>query len=122
MSKGSRYNYVQPVAQDKAVPKQATEDRRATEQKNNQSGQEGASMAVAAALRDPEQFRLPAPQRGRAAVEGVERRGDVAREQLNVRVRPELKRAAAVLAAMHGGTLGDVVEAALVEYIKQQQE
>ena len=46
----------------------------------------------------------------------------IEREQLNVSVRPELKRAAAAVGALAGMTLGDVVEAALVAYIKKQQE
>ncbi|WP_255344301.1 hypothetical protein [Deinococcus sp. RL] len=39
-----------------------------------------------------------------------------------MRIRPELKRAAAALAGLHGLTLGDVVEAALIEYIRQSRE
>ncbi|PNY79331.1 CopG family transcriptional regulator [Deinococcus koreensis] len=49
------------------------------------------------------------------------KRTDVPREQLNVRIRPELKRAAAGLAGLEGMTLGDVVEAALIDYIRQHQ-
>ncbi|WP_415789718.1 hypothetical protein [Deinococcus saxicola] len=39
-----------------------------------------------------------------------------------MRIRPELTRAAAGLAGLQGMTLGDVVEAALIEYLKAAQE
>lgn len=81
-----------------------------------------AATGAAAALRDPEQFKLPPAQRGRPATEGLQRRGDVEREQMNVRIRGELKRAAAALGAMQGMSLGDVIEQALVDYIKKQQQ
>lgn len=77
---------------------------------------------AADALRHPDAYRLPAQQRGKGAAEGVQRRTDVPREQLNVRIRPELKRAAAGLAGLQGMTLGDVIEEALVEYIKTRQQ
>ena len=70
------------------------------------------------ALINPEAYALPAQRRGKRDEEGVLKRSDVPREQLNVRIRPELKRAAAGLAGLNGMTLGDVVEAALIEYLK----
>lgn len=82
-----------------------------------------ADLAVAAqaALQNPSAFALPPQRRGwRGAKPGEEevvKRMDVPREQLNVRVRPELKRAAAARAALSGLTLGDVVEAALIAYL-----
>ena len=70
------------------------------------------------ALNNPEAYALPPQRKGKRLEPGV-KRTDVAREQLNVRIRPELKRAAAGLAGLQGMTLGDVVEAALIEYLKQ---
>lgn len=73
------------------------------------------------ALRNPEAYALPPQQRGRRAADAdttLPRRTDVPREQLNVRIRPELKRAAAGVAGLQGMTLGDVVEAALIAYLK----
>ena len=70
------------------------------------------------ALSHPEAYALPPQRKGKRLEPGV-KRTDVAREQLNVRIRPELKRAAAGLAGLQGMTLGDVVEAALIEYLKQ---
>ncbi|WP_407543699.1 hypothetical protein Q0M94_28205 (plasmid) [Deinococcus radiomollis] len=70
------------------------------------------------ALSNPEAYALPPQRKGKRLEPGV-KRTDVTREQLNVRIRPELKRAAAGLAGLQGMTLGDVVEAALIEYLKQ---
>jgi len=78
------------------------------------------SLPATHALQHPDAYALPPQQRGRRASAAPEtpRRTDVPREQLNVRIRPELKRAAAGLAGLQGKTLGDVVEAALIEYLK----
>ncbi|GHG08604.1 hypothetical protein GCM10017783_21440 [Deinococcus piscis] len=43
----------------------------------------------------------------------------IPREQLNVRITPELKRAAGAVAALKGLTMGDVVEQALLKYIQE---
>lgn len=75
---------------------------------------------AAHALQHPDAYALPPSRKGRPG-EGIGRM-DVPREQLNVRVRPELKRAAAALAGLQGRTLGDVVEAALIDYIRQSRE
>ncbi|WP_135230669.1 hypothetical protein [Deinococcus fonticola] len=77
---------------------------------------------AAHALREPGAYALPPQQRGKRAGEGEVRRTDVPREQLNVRIRPELKRAAASVAALQGLTLGDIVETALIEYIRRKNE
>jgi hypothetical protein len=74
------------------------------------------------ALKNPDAYALPPQRKGRRGDEGSPKRTDVPREQLNVRIRPELKRAAAGLAGLQGMTLGDVVEAALIEYLKAAQE
>lgn len=74
------------------------------------------------ALKNPAAYALPPQRKGRRGDEGGPKRTDVPREQLNVRIRPELKRAAAGLAGLQGMTLGDVVEAALIEYLKAAQE
>lgn len=74
------------------------------------------------ALKNPAAYALPPQRKGRRGDEGGLKRTDVPREQLNVRIRPELKRAAAGLAGLQGMTLGDVVEAALIEYLKAAQD
>lgn len=73
------------------------------------------------ALQNPAAYALPPQRKGRREEDGTLKRTDVPREQLNVRIRPELKRAAAGLAGLEGMTLGDVVEAALIEYIRQRR-
>ena len=70
------------------------------------------------AFNQPQDFALPPQRRGRRSEPGP-KRTDVPREQLNVRIRPELKRAAAGLAGLQGMTLGDVVEAALIDYLQR---
>ncbi|OLV18152.1 hypothetical protein BOO71_0006667 [Deinococcus marmoris] len=72
-------------------------------------------------LKNPAAYALPPQRKGRRGDEGGPKRTDVPREQLNVRIRPELKRAAG-LAGLQGMTLGDVVEAALIEYLKAAQQ
>ena len=74
------------------------------------------------ALKNPAAYALPPQRKGRRGDEGGLKRTDIPREQLNVRIRPELKRAAAGLAGLQGMTLGDVVEAALIEYLKAAQD
>ena len=73
-------------------------------------------------LINPAAYALPAQRRGKRNEEGVLKRTDVPREQLNVRIRPELKRAAAGMAGLTGMTLGDVVEAALIEYLNRRKD
>ena len=73
------------------------------------------------ALLNPAAYALPAQRRGKRTEVGVLKRTDMPREQLNVRIRPELKRAAAGLAGLTGMTLGDVVEAALIEYLNSRK-
>ena len=80
------------------------------------------SGSAAHALQVPEAYALPPQKKGKKAKPGEVRRTDLPREQLNVRIRPELKRAAAGLAGLHGLTLGDVVEAALIDYIQKSRE
>lgn len=126
-TKADRYSYVQPTPIQEAAPKKPAKKPAAKKTSPEPAPitvpvQPSAATGAAAALRDPELFRLPPPQRGRAAAEGVDRRSDVPREQMNVRIRPELKRAAASLAGLQGVTLGDVIEQALIDYIKKQQE
>lgn len=82
------------------------------------SVQSGATNA----LLNPAAYALPAQRRGKKDEEGILKRTDVPREQLNVRIRPELKRAAAGLAGLRGLTIGDVVEAALIAYLEAAQQ
>lgn len=74
------------------------------------------------ALQNPAAYALPPQRKGKREHDGVLKRTDVPREQLNVRIRPELKRAAAGLAGLQGMTLGDVVEAALIEYLEAARD
>lgn len=63
----------------------------------------------------------PPQRRGKRDTAG-EGRMAAGREQLNVRITPELKRVAGAVAALKGMTLGDVVEQALIEYIQREQQ
>ena len=81
-----------------------------------------AKASATDALINPAAYALPAQRRGKRNEEGVLKRTDVPREQLNVRIRPELKRAAAGMAGLTGMTLGDVVEAALIEYLNHRKD
>ncbi|MBX8466583.1 hypothetical protein [Deinococcus sp. RIT780] len=131
--KAARYPYIQPIqpaAVQEAQPEKPARKTRAKKASvpeperapESTPVQSSTATGAVAALRDPELFRLPPPQRGRAAAEGVDRRSDVPREQMNVRIRPELKRAAASLAGLQGISLGDVIEEALIDYIRKQQQ
>lgn len=85
------------------------------------SGMELVQGSATDALLNPAAYALPAQRRGKRTEAGVLKRTDMPREQLNVRIRPELKRAAAGLAGLTGMTLGDVVEAALIEYLNSRK-
>jgi hypothetical protein len=100
--KKGRYDYIEPE-----VIARPSEQAAPTE-----------TPSAKAALSNPEAYALPPQRKGKRLEPGL-KRTDVTREQLNVRIRPELKRAAAGLAGLQGMTLGDVVEAALIEYLKQ---
>lgn len=83
---------------------------------------DSAEIDARQALKNLAAYALPPQRKGRRVDEDGPKRTDVPREQLNVRIRPELKRATAGLAGLQGMTLGDVVEAALIEYLKAAQE
>ncbi|UQN09812.1 hypothetical protein [Deinococcus sp. QL22] len=70
-----------------------------------------------AALQNPSAFALPAQRKSKRGDDGTLKRTDVPREQLNVRIRPELKRAVAGFAGLQGMT--DVVEATLIDYLER---
>ncbi len=76
--------------------------------------------SAADALANPRTYALPPQRKGwrDGKGSGELRRTDVPREQVNVRLRPELKRAAAGLAGLRGMTIGDVIEAALIAYLE----
>lgn len=71
------------------------------------------------ALENPEKYALPPQGRGYAAQHAEVLRSEMPREQTNVRIRSELKRAAQVVAVTRGMSLGDVIEEALIDYLKQ---
>ena len=128
MSKArGRYSYVgvpeEPVLPELVVkPAVLAVSAQKEEEKSRRESASPISSAQASAtdaLINPAAYALPAQRRGKRNEEGILKRTDVPREQLNVRIRPELKRAAAGLAGLTGMTLGDVVEAALIEYLKQ---
>lgn len=73
------------------------------------------------ALEHPEKYALPRKMQGFAAQKAEVIRGDAPREQLNVRVRAELKQAVQILAVTQNLTLGDIVEEALIDYIKNKK-
>ena len=130
MSKAkSRYGYVAPLAEP-AVPASPIQPEvlaTPAQKEMKNTLEEGAPSIGSAqgsatdALVNPAAYALPAQRRGKRNEEGILKRTDVPREQLNVRIRPELKRAAAGLAGLTGMTLGDVVETALIEYLKQKK-
>jgi hypothetical protein len=131
--KGGRFDYAKalPEADQKPVPQmQAYPPEpppfRANPQADQVQPDKTGVLAVpavqatgSAALLNPSAFALPAQRKGKREDDGTPKRTDVPREQLNVRIRPELKRAAAGLAGLQGKTLGDVVEAALIEYLER---
>lgn len=103
------------------VPQQEEAAQQAEPEVIAQQAEPGDVAGAAHALKNPDAYALPPQRKGKRAEEGVARRTDIQREQLNVRIRPELKRAAAARAALEGKTLGDVVEAALIRYLKAAQ-
>ena len=90
-------------------------------QENTASSTASVQSSATDALLNPAAYALPAQRRGKRTEAGILKRTDMPREQLNVRIRPELKRAAAGLAGLTGMTLGDVVEAALIEYLNSRK-
>ena len=113
MTKGkSRFSYA-------TEPTQAAESPAVAAPATPAAAQPAVSGSAADALTNPSDYALPPQRKGwRARKDADElRRTDIPREQLNVRLRPELKRAAASLAGLQGRTIGDVVEAALIAYL-----
>lgn len=134
--KSGRFSYATapvPVVKEPKKPARPEEPAKSTPQavpsKPAQPEQLGKLEVLAQlenptdALTNPSAYVRPAMKRGRRAA-GEEvglKRTDVPSEQLNVRVRPELKRAAAGYAGLNGLTLGDVVEAALVAFLEAKR-
>lgn len=116
----SRYDYVatRPVSEEQPE-KQEVLALTAKPEKTGEAAYMRAGVVTSGmgALQNPAAYALPPQRRGRRADEAIVKRTDYEREQLNVRIRPELKRAAAGLAGLRGMTLGDVVEAALIDYL-----
>lgn len=125
--KGGRFSYAteKPAQLTRTVEpaKQAKLEEQAQPVKQAELGVLAQIAGPTDALLNPAAYVRPAMKRGRrAAGEDVGvKRTDVPSEQLNVRIRPELKRAAAGFAGLNGLTLGDVVEAALVEYLESKR-
>jgi predicted HicB family RNase H-like nuclease len=134
MTKKGRYTYLQEeqpevpgkpevLAQSEKPTKLARDRQSSTPAAPKQTQSETVLkqtgvLALPSLLENPAQYALPPQRKGRRIEPGL-KRTDIPREQLNVRIRPELKRAAAGLAGLTGKTLGDVVEAALINYIEQ---
>lgn len=142
MTKRGRFDYAAvPVVPEKSAETVQPEEQKATEvQKNDRKpakravkttpavpkvqaeqpkqGLPSKRAAMTVLLADPDSLRLPPQRRGRPDL-AAEGRMAIQREQLNVRVLPELKRSAAAVGALQGLTLGDVVEAALIDYIQR---
>lgn len=76
-------------------------------------------QAVTLNITNLEGLLQPPQQRGKRDTEGTGRMA-IPREQTTLRLRPELKRAAAAAAALQGITLGDLIEQALVDYLSQK--
>lgn len=125
MTPRGRFSYATPEEPEK-TEQQARPEVLAMRGKRDATGAAAPNLSPAdgsrQALKNPAAYALPPQCKGRRGDEGGLRRTDVPREQLNVRIRPELKRAAAGLAGFQGMTLGDVVEAALIEYLKAAQD
>ena len=120
-----RFSYATEVVQEQpAVPEKTEVLAQPKEKPKRESKARPTPVAGSAAdaLLHPAAYALPAQQRGRRSEEGLVKRTDVPREQLNVRIRPELKRAAAGMAGLQGMTLGDVVEAALIAYLDSKKD
>lgn len=75
--------------------------------------------AVSLSVGNLEDLLLPPQKRGRKDSEGTGRMA-IPREQTTIRLRPELKRAAAAAAALEGITLGDLIERALIEHLSRK--
>lgn len=84
-----------------------------------QSKQQNQQSSIALQLGNLDAMVAPPQRRGRVDAAG-EGRMAIPREQLNVRITPELKRAAGAVAALKGLTMGDVVEQALLKYIQEE--
>lgn len=83
-----------------------------------QPKQQTQQSGITLQLGNLEEMVAPPQRRGRVDAAG-EGRMAIPREQLNVRITPELKRAAGAVAALKGLTMGDVVEQALLKYIQE---
>ena len=77
-----------------------------------------SQQAVTLNIANLEGLLQPPQQRGKRDTEGTGRMA-IPREQTTLRLRPELKRAAAAAAALQGITLGDLIEQALVDYLSK---
>ena len=120
----ARYTYVEAPAEPpapKAKQEPAQKEKRGPRAKAAPVTRPVQGSATDA-LNNPAAYALPAQRRGKRDEAGVLKRTDVPREQLNVRIRPELKRAAAGMAALNGKTLGDVVEMALIAYLESVKQ
>ncbi|MCY1704294.1 hypothetical protein [Deinococcus sp. SL84] len=100
---------------EQAVTAIQSESQVLAKQSKHQNQQSGITLQ----LGNLEEMVAPPQRRGRVDAAG-EGRMATPREQLNVRITPELKRAAGAVAALKGLTMGDVVEQALLKYIQEE--
>lgn len=100
---------------EQAMTAIAAESKVLAKQSKQQTQQSGITLQ----LGNLEEMVAPPQRRGRVDAAG-EGRMAIPREQLNVRITPELKRAAGAVAALKGLTMGDVVEQALVKYLQEE--
>lgn len=79
---------------------------------------ESSEVEVSLKVGNLEGLLQPPQQRGKRDTEGTGRMS-IPREQTTIRLRPELKRAAAAAAALEGITLGDLIERVLVKHLSE---
>lgn len=109
MKKRGRFDYATQQAEEAEQAVIAIEAKQSAK---------AVQIDAAAALRNPSAYQLPPRQRGKLK-EGTPSRTEIERVQMNVRIRPELKRALAGWAGLNGMTVNDAVERAVVEMLER---
>lgn len=130
MNKKGRFDYVSQayLSKEEVLTEEVEEEEEEEEEISEvlpvvtvtgETATDGALQLGLHVLMHADQYMQPPQRRGRKAAENAQTRMNIPREQMNIRIRPELKQAAAMLAGAKRLSLGDVVEAALVEYLKK---